>query len=183
MRDKLIQFVKEQHGSQLRKYTGEPYFTHVEAVALAAEKSGLKYGFEIGLCHDLLEDTGCERRQLIVFFNDLGYPNNAIVFIVKAVQELTDVFTSEAYPYLNRQIRKQCEALRLHTISREAQIVKAFDLIDNTASIIQHDPGFAKKYIPEKRAIIAGFTKLPTDIHSQLWNCLLEAEDNLTLIS
>lgn len=141
----------------------------------------MKYGFEIGLCHDLLEDTE-------VTFDDLknslwvsGYYRDACNFIANAVQELTDIFTAESYPYLNRSIRKRCEALRLHTISREAQIVKAFDLIDNTSSIIKHDLGFARKYIPEKRAILVGFKQLPTGIHSQVWNCLLEAEQQLQI--
>jgi (p)ppGpp synthase/HD superfamily hydrolase len=181
MRNKLIQFVKEQHGEQVRKYTGEPYFNHVYAVAVAAEKSGVKYGFEIGLCHDLLEDTGCDYDTLINALIEFGCFPPAAIWIADRVKELTDKFTTEAYPYLNRQLRKQCEALRLHTISREAQIVKAFDLIDNTSSIIQHDKGFAQKYIPEKRAILIGFKKLPVEIHSQVWNCLFEAEEQLEI--
>jgi (p)ppGpp synthase/HD superfamily hydrolase len=182
MREKLIEFVKEKHSQQVRKYTGEPYYSHVEAVALAAEKYGVKYGFEIGLCHDLLEDTDCKVEDLYyaLKYADISYSANQ--FICDAVVELTDVFTTESFPYLNRSIRKQCEALRLHTISREAQIIKCFDLMDNTKSILQHDIGFATKYIPEKRQILIGFKKLPTDIHAQVWESLLNSEENLQLI-
>jgi len=182
-REKLIQFIKEQHGNQLRKYTNEPYFNHVYAVALAAEKSGVKYGFEIGLCHDLLEDTNCTKEDLYWELMRLQYSFDANQLIGDCVLQLTNVFTSESFPYLNRQIRKQCESLRLHTIIREAQIVKCFDLIDNTSLIIDHDPGFARKYISEKRAILAGFTKLPADVKSQVWNCLFDAEEKLNLLT
>src|SRR6185312_845648 len=95
------------------------------------------------------------------------------------VWDLTDVFTHEAFPYLNRSIRKQCEALRLHTISRTAQIVKCCDLIDNTKSIVAHDPGFAVKYLAEKREILKGFTKIDGAIKSEIWNVLLDAETEL----
>lgn len=180
-RVKLIEFVKAQHGSQVRKYTGEPYYNHLIAVANASEKTGVNYGWEIGLCHDLLEDTKCDRPTLFYGLVDLGYSETAAKFIGLAVIGLTDVFTTEAYPYLNRALRKRCEALRLHTIDRVSQIVKCCDLIDNTSSIVTHDPGFAKTYLSEKRDIICGFKKIDGAIKSQVWNCLLDAELQLSL--
>lgn len=183
-RDKLIEFVKKCHGEQKRKYTNEPYFNHLLAVANSAEKTGVQYGWEIGLCHDILEDTKCTYGVLFCRLIDtFNYGKESAHEICAGVQDLTDVFTAESYPYLNRAIRKQCEALRLHTISRTAQIVKCCDLIDNTQSIVQHDPGFAAKYIPEKREIIKGFTKIDGAIKTQVWNCLLDAEELLTIKS
>lgn len=178
-RDNLIAFVKEQHGAQLRKYTNAPYFTHLEAVANAAEKTGVKYGWEIGICHDILEDTNINLHGLVIGLHNCGYADEAISFIVTHVEDLTDHFTSDRYPYLNRALRKQCEALRLHAIDRTSQIVKCCDLIDNTSSILQYDLGFARKYIPEKRQILIGFTKIDGTIKSQVWNCLLDAEQKL----
>ena len=64
--------------------------------------------------------------------------------------QVTDVFTHEAYPELNRKIRKGMEADRLATISDDAKLVKLADMIDNTSSITEHDPGFAKLYLAEK---------------------------------
>jgi len=181
-RDKLIEFVKEQHGAQVRKYTGEPYFNHLIAVAEMAEKTGVQYGWEIGLCHDLLEDTECSYSDLNHFLHkSCNYSLFSAINISDNVWDLTDVFTHEAFPYLNRSIRKQCEALRLHTISRTAQIVKCCDLIDNTKSIVAHDPGFAVKYLAEKREILKGFTKIDGAIKSEIWNVLLDAETELGL--
>lgn len=177
MREKLIELVKKQHAGQLRKYTNEPYYNHVLAVAEHAERLGIKYGFEIGLCHDLIEDTDISEVNL--FYHLRGfchYSQLACEFIVESVNDLTDVFTSEAYPYLNRKIRKQCEALRLHSIPGNSQIIKCCDLIDNTKSIIEFDEGFARTYIPEKREIIKGFTKISGQIKADVWECLLQAE-------
>jgi (p)ppGpp synthase/HD superfamily hydrolase len=176
-RTKLIEFVKRYHGDQLRKYTNEPYYSHLLAVANAVDKTGVKYGWEIGLCHDLFEDTKCRYATLFChLIDEFNYGEESAQFICEHVQDLTDVFTSEVYPYLNRAIRKQCEALRLHTIDQVSQVIKCYDLIDNTNSIVKHDLGFAQKYIPEKRAILIGFTKIDGAIKSQVWNCLLEAE-------
>lgn len=50
----LLAFVGLHHYPQKRKYTGEPYIVHLVAVAEMAEKYGLEFGYEIGLCHDLL---------------------------------------------------------------------------------------------------------------------------------
>lgn len=183
-RDKLIEFVKQWHRDQKRKYTNDPYFNHLLAVANAAEKTGVKFGFEIGLCHDLLEDTECTDNVLFCFLYDtykLALPE--CHFITDHVKDLTDTFTSEAYPYLNRTIRKQCEALRLHTIDRVSQIIKCCDLIDNTSTIVQHDKGFAVKYIAEKREILKGFTKIDGKIKADVWNCLLDAEEKLSTLT
>lgn len=179
MKDKLIQFVQHWHGEQKRKYTNEPYFNHLLAVANAAEKTGVPYGFEIGLCHDLLEDTECTKGDIMAICGEMGYSSDATYFILHGVDALTDHFTAEAYPYLNRALRKQCEALRLGTISRTSQIIKCCDLIDNTSSIVEHDPAFAVKYLAEKREILKGFTKIDGAIKTAVWNCLLDAEEKL----
>lgn len=183
-RDKLIEFVKGWHGDQKRKYTNDPYFIHLEAVANTAEKTGVNYGWEIGVCHDLFEDTKCTWPCLYNFLTDtVGLSATGSIDICDGVQDLTDVFTAEAYPYLNRVIRKQCEALRLGAISRTSQIIKCCDLIDNTASIVEHDPGFAVKYIAEKREILKGFTKIDGKIKVDAWNCLLDAEEKIKEIT
>jgi (p)ppGpp synthase/HD superfamily hydrolase len=154
-RGKLIEFVKQQHGDQVRKYTGEPYFNHLLAVAEMADCK-CDYGFEIGLCHDLLEDTSCTDLELYTFLQNNGYNIEASEVILKAVVELTDIYTAENSPELNRKHRKHLEALRLHQIGYEAQTVKYCDLIDNGDSIALHDPSFAKVYLKEKSEILEG---------------------------
>ena len=147
----LLEFVKHWHGDQVRKYTGEPYWHHLVNVAEMASIEPL--GYEIGLCHDLLEDTKCSYEILYSEMKNLGYSLTDRLNICNAVIELTDVYTKESCE-LNRAERKRKESDRLGTISKLAQSVKYADLIDNTKSIAKHDPKFAKVYLAEKRAIL-----------------------------
>lgn len=152
----LLEFVKEQHGSQVRKYTNEPYWNHPVAVAnmVSLYSNNHDYCVEIALCHDLLEDTACSQYKLYHTLRSLGYGNADSFHILKSVKELTDVYTSEKYPDMNRKERKQREAERLGKISVTAQNVKYADLIDNTKSIVEHDPKFAVKYLDEKVEVL-----------------------------
>jgi len=130
------------HAGQKRKYTGLPYVTHCEAVALNVyNKGGKASQIAAAWLHDVLEDTATEYTDLIdLFGSEVAY----------YVQELTDHFTHENYPMFNRALRKWMEANRLGAISDEAKLVKVCDLADNTSSIVGHDPGFASKYLVEK---------------------------------
>lgn len=59
----LFAFVTLKHFGQKRKYTNEPYVNRLRAVAEMADGK-CKFGYEIGLCHDLLEDTDCTGAEL-----------------------------------------------------------------------------------------------------------------------
>lgn len=151
--EKLLQFVKEQHGDQVRKYTGEPYWHHLVAVAEIVGKYEPD-GTEIALCHDLFEDTGCTESWLRELLRMAGYSLFESNEIYTSAIELTDYFTPERFPHLNRAERKKGEANRLGKISNLSQSVKYADLINNTESIAKYDPQFAKKYLQEKIAIL-----------------------------
>lgn len=177
-REKLIDLITEAHGEQVRKYTKEPYVNHLLSVANAAD-TGLSFAWEIGLCHDFLEDTVYNDHGLNLTLRKAGYGYEEIPQIIKGVEQLTDVFTAEKYPYLNRSIRKQCEALRLHTIDKVSQTVKCYDIIDNASTIIPNDPSFARVYVKEVRDIVKGFKLINSTVKSQVWNCILDAEEQL----
>lgn len=151
----LLDFVKLQHGEQKRKYTGEPYWNHLYSVAeIVADYEPNTFAIEIAFCHDLFEDTKCTFAQLHNNLIAFGYSRNVAYSICACVNELTDVFTSYAYPYMNRKKRKEEEAKRLGTISNISQSVKYADLIDNTRSIMERDKSFAKVYLSEKKDIL-----------------------------
>ncbi len=154
----LFGFVTLKHDQQKRKYTNEPYVYHVRAVADMADGKCLM-GYEIGLCHDLLEDTNCTYSELLTALQRFGYLESEAKFICDCTADLTDRFTPELHPNLNRKARKALEAERLHAVCPCAQTVKYCDLIHNTESIIEYDRGFAMKYIPEKEQILAGMNK------------------------
>jgi (p)ppGpp synthase/HD superfamily hydrolase len=135
------------HWHQTRKYTGEPYFNHVLAVATQVEAwGGTPEMIAAAYLHDVLEDTDETAERLLAIFGPV---------VVGYVQELTDKFTKARYPKLNRAERKVAEARRLATASLEARVIKLADMADNTASIEKHDPGFAKTYLREKAFLLS----------------------------
>lgn len=155
----LLNFVTIQHGAQKRKYTGAPYVVHLVAVAECANQYDLKLGYEIGLCHDLFEDTACTDEQLRTSLEAYGYTSPEIDFILKGTWDLTDRYIAADYPNFNRKERKKMEVERLATISPNSQSVKYCDLIDNTKSIIMHDKNFARVYLGEKESLLKVMNK------------------------
>ena len=164
---KLIEFVKASHATQIRKYTGEPYFVHLQSVAKLAEniKTG-KYAQEIAYCHDLIEDTDLTEDQLIKKLSEFGYDRQSAFHIVRHVAMLTDQYTTENFPQLNRAARKKLENKRLQSISALAQSIKCCDIIDNSESIIKYDASFAKVYLAEANAMITNFKQAQSDLQA-----------------
>ena len=159
-RKKLRKVVKFFHRNQVKKYNGEPYIHHLDTVARLSDKyCGTVTGYEIGLCHDLLEDTKCGPRLLYIILIVLGYTRNRSRIIVDGVIVLTDVYTREAYPTLNRLKRKRLEAIKVAEGNAEVQTVKYCDITDNTSNILMNDKKFAKVYLPEKEYMLTLLTK------------------------
>ena len=154
----LLEWVALQHGGQLIRRTTEPYFKHLIAVADLA-KNRVPLGYEIGLCHDLLEDTATDEKQLLASLRSFGYADSDAFQITSAVVELTDVFTAAAYPELTKKERKNFEAERLLTISAAAQTVKYSDLIYNIGWVLKYDSKDAKRYLKKKRLLVEGMIK------------------------
>ena len=59
MFNKALQFATEAHGSQVRKYTGEPYITHPIAVAdiVRTVEGHTEEMLVAAVLHDVVEDT------------------------------------------------------------------------------------------------------------------------------
>lgn len=151
--EQLFEFVKFKHGQQIRKYTNEPYYNHLYNVAKIVSEHE-ENCIEIALCHDLFEDTNCDFNELYKKMISIGYEAKQAYNICSCVTELTDVFTKEKFPYLNRTDRKRNESIRLSKISTISQSVKYADLIDNTESITKHDKEFSKIYLKEKEDVL-----------------------------
>jgi (p)ppGpp synthase/HD superfamily hydrolase len=156
-RDQLLCWVKQKHEGQTIKRTDLPYLNHLVAVATLAGPVTV-LGYEIGLCHDLLEDTPTSENELRGTLISLGYPDLEADYITACVVELTDAFTAAAYPGLNKKSRKTKEAMRLLTISPGAQTVKYADLIDNIGWVLAHDRENAATYLQKKQALLSGMT-------------------------
>jgi len=138
-------FATQAHAGQKRKYTGDDYIVHPIAVAeLVAENGGTENQIMAAVLHDTIEDTYVTYEDVLANFGKE---------VADLVYELTDQFTTEAYPDNNRAQRKVWEADRLARVSIEAKLIKLCDMIDNTSTIVEHDPGFAKVYLGEKLAL------------------------------
>ena len=137
-----VVFATKAHKGQKRKYTGEDYIVHPIAVAeLVRENGGTEDQVIAALLHDTIEDTSVTYTDV---FEAFGADVAALVW------ELTDRFTPEEYPEYNRAQRKAWEATRLAKVSPAAKMIKLCDMRDNTSTIVEHDPGFAKVYLEEK---------------------------------
>lgn len=154
----LSDWVREKHEGQFIPKSGLPYFFHLTTVANLAAKV-VRLGEEIGLCHDLLEDTKVTASTLEHTLLRFGYSAKDSKIITTCVVELTDVFTAAAFPDLKKAERKKLEASRLLTISSLAQSVKYADLIDNIRWVIRFDKKKAKKYLKKKRALLEVLNK------------------------
>lgn len=144
---KAAAFAAKAHAGQKRKYTFEPYFTHVEAVAKAvAAAGGDEAMVAAAYLHDVLED--CPQVSYGELVREFGKD------VATLVSELTHVFTPEAFPTLNRKERKALETARLAKASKRAKLIKVKDIEHNTPSIVAHDPKFAKVFLPEREALL-----------------------------
>lgn len=152
--ERLAEWVKLKHAGQVKKYSRQPYFVHLSHVAEMAQ-AATYLGYEIGLCHDLLEDTATSGQELTAALRSFGYDGASANHITAAVIELTDVFTAAAYPLLSRNARKELEAIRLSRISPGAQTVKYADLSDNMEIIIRYAPQHAAIYLQKKQLLLA----------------------------
>lgn len=145
---KAVIYAARAHKGQDRKYTGLPYITHCLEV-LQILQEGHPQATEEMLCaavlHDVVEDTPFSLYDINKQFE---------AEISMLVYHLTDHYTKESYAYLNRRERKEQEAHRISRAPREAQIIKLADLISNSRSIIERDPGFAEIYLKEKKYLL-----------------------------
>lgn len=145
--DRARIFATEAHGAtgQKRKYTGEPYITHPEAVVAILKGVGIDDETTLAAAwlHDVLEDC-----PSIAAFQIDAYFGPEVEIIVR---ELTDMPPGRG---LNRAQRKAEDQFRLAEASPRAQTIKCADLIDNTSSIVERDPEFARLYMAEKSALL-----------------------------
>ena len=143
MEDDRLGMVKDLairlHRDQKRKYSGDPYYTHLFRVSdTVKEIGGDEAMIMAALLHDVLEDTPTNEIELISELESIVDPQMARD-IVNLVIELTDVYTKENFPDLNRRARKEMEAKRLGEVSSRAQTIKYADLLDNGEDIMKND--------------------------------------------
>ena len=151
--EKLLHWIQRKYAGILIRSSEEPYINHLLAVA-AMVKDIFPLAYEIGLCHDLLEDTPTTANQLWEALLSFNYTKPQAGFIVQLVAELTDVYTASAYPDLKKAVRKKKEAHRLSGLGAGAQTVKYADLIYNINWTVTYDKANAGRYLKRKMKLL-----------------------------
>lgn len=148
-RAKIFSIAAHEAVGQVRKYTGEPYWTHPRAVAdIVRNYGGTDEQVAAALLHDVVEDTDVGIDTIREHFGDT---------VADLVDWLTDVSKPEDG---SRETRKALDRQHSADASKEAQFIKCADLIHNTESVVKHDEHFAKKYMREKRLLLEAMTKV-----------------------
>lgn len=130
----------ELHGAidHRRKYTGEPYTNHLNAVAtMVAGAGGTDEMVAAAWLHDSIEDAGA---------TPLSIAESCGRIVADLVVEMTDVSRPADG---NRASRKAIDRHHLAHASPEAKTIKLADLLDNADSIVRYDERFARTYIAE----------------------------------
>jgi (p)ppGpp synthase/HD superfamily hydrolase len=154
--DRAREFAHAAHDSisQVRKYSGLPYWTHTDEVADLVAKAGGSTSMVVAAhLHDVLEDVAPIHNLehpfgMHAITAEFGHDVMLMVF------HLTDIFTHSAFPWLNRARRKELERSRLALAPPDVHTIKLADLISNTRDIVTSDPSFAKVYLHEKSLLI-----------------------------
>lgn len=152
---KAMQFAKEAHKGQVRKYTNDHYAIHLGEVAGIVSTVAHNYGDSANVLvatawlHDSAEDCGISEETLR---KEFGFQ------IAMGVMQLSDLEEG------NRATRKASTRLRLSNTFGWIQTIKVADLISNTSSIVKHDKNFAVTYLKEKEQLLAVLTKADSDL-------------------
>ncbi|GBR13257.1 HD domain-containing protein [Asaia spathodeae] len=156
-------FATRAHASigQKRKYDGQDYIVHPEAVALiVATAGGRPEAVAAAWLHDVVEDTPVTQAEIdAVFGSDVG----------SLVEMLTDVSRPEDG---NRETRKAIDRAHSARASAEGQTIKLADLLDNARSIVRHDKDFAVTFLREMKQLMPLLTKGDHRLHRELGDLL-----------
>tara|TARA_R110000751_G_scaffold92475_1_gene180964 strand:- start:5333 stop:5896 length:564 start_codon:yes stop_codon:yes gene_type:complete len=155
----LTQYVSDKFSNIKRKFTLNPYLDHLKSVASKSDSFELIAGYEIGLLHDLYEDTDTQPDECIEALCNMGYNKYHALYISNSVLELTNPYTRKNKPLLSSSKRDKLLLNFLENISPNSQSVKYCDIIDNCTNVVQADYQFAKFYLPKKSKQLDVMTK------------------------
>lgn len=138
-------FAEKAHAAieHKRKYTGDPYIVHPEAVAeIVRSVPHTPVMVAAAYLHDTVEDTETTIEDIRAEFG---------AEVAELVGWLTDVSRPEDG---NRATRKSIDRQHCAQAPAAAQTIKVADLIHNSQSILSHDPHFAPVFLREKGALL-----------------------------
>jgi len=128
---------------------------------------------EVALCHDLFEKSNCTPEELMKYLEkDAGYSIKEAKKITRFSQHLTDTYTSNAYPEMNRESRKKRESNRISKKGPIVQTIKYADLIVNFVRSANYAPNFAKTFEKEFIYFLERNMKGHPKLYARCWEIL-----------
>lgn len=141
--EKAELFARRAHEGQYRKYTGEDYVCHpINVMRIVKTVDPVDVMLAAALLHDVVEDTSVTSAEILRKFGGV---------VARLVDELTNIAIATDG---NRAERVRINAEHLAKASPEAHTIKLADILDNTGSIVEHDPRFAVVYLKENLALL-----------------------------
>ncbi|MHC2249944.1 HD domain-containing protein [Bradyrhizobium elkanii] len=162
-------FAKRKHQGHLRKFTKAPYWLHLEEVAETLHQYAAPAEvIAAGWLHDTIEDTDTSYQELVGAFGAV---------VANIVVEVTDVSRQDSCKTPdgvgNRALRKTIDRQFLAGASWQGQFVKCADMLSNTRDILEHGGGFARTYVPEKKALILVLDKI-RNVRYSIWRAAFD---------
>ena len=176
---KITSFADAAHGDQKRKYADERYIQHPIRVMKTCQQFGYPLPvLAAAILHDVLEDTDVTQKQIREFLSSMmSEPDTN--YTMSLVTELTDVYTKDKYPRLNRRQRKAKEADRLEKINADAQTIKYGDIVDNASGIVEYGADFAPVFLKEGAELLKKMKKGNKDLHQKAIDVIANEMDQL----
>tara|TARA_B100000963_G_scaffold240208_1_gene210112 strand:- start:12530 stop:13162 length:633 start_codon:yes stop_codon:yes gene_type:complete len=128
---KLGQYIQTKFKGINRKFTDIPYVYHLYNVAELAHSHEIYFGYEIGLCHDLFEDTDTQPHELIEKMVEIGYDKYDAQFVSNSVMALTKVYKGPQWTHIDKETKLEMETQRILLEDNHVQSIKYCDIIDN----------------------------------------------------
>lgn len=142
---KAYHFAAAAHAraGQARKYTGAPYIEHpLEVAGIVASIPHTSEQLAAALLHDTVEDTDVELHDIEQQFGPLV--RDYVWFLMDASRPADG----------RRAVRKAIDRAHITPAPPPVKTIKLADIISNVSSILQHDPRFARTYLPENAALL-----------------------------
>lgn len=142
---RAARFADEKHRGQVRKHTARPYITHPARVAgrIALLPDATESDVAAAWLHDVREDCGVTDAELRSSFGE---------DVADIVDGLTNRFTKEAHPDMNRKARKAAELARLTKAAPQTRRIKLADRADNLRELDPADD-FTLVYMDESTGL------------------------------
>ena len=139
--NKAIEFAKEKHKKQKRKFQDEPYFNHpMRVVKILQNYTNEEDLIIAAYLHDTIEDTKTKFEEILEIFGEI---------VANLVWELTSD---------KKEAKKVGKAIylanKVNIMSEGALLIKLCDRLDNVSGFEQEPKDFVKRYKAETEFIL-----------------------------